>query len=90
MEIYENAILVKREHHLLVRGIRYLLDRPDLCTLMGRCGREFVKANFSAQRLADDLERLYLKLARSKGILLKKHGLSVSVPAVAVPQDMDS
>jgi glycosyltransferase involved in cell wall biosynthesis len=90
MEIYENGILVKREHTLLVRGIRYLLDRPDLGASMGRCGREFVKANFSVQRLADDLERLYLKLARSKGILLKKRGLSVSVPAVAVPQDMDS
>lgn len=69
MELFENGILVKREARLLERAIRYLLDRPELRQAMGQAGRAFVQERFSHKRLADDLDRLYISLARAKGVL---------------------
>jgi hypothetical protein len=42
------------------------MDNPETRRAMGQAGRNFVKARFSNQRLADDLESLYLSLGRSK------------------------
>jgi hypothetical protein len=69
MELFENGILVPRDPHLLAQAIRFLLDNPQRRRTMGQAGREFVRTRFSQVRLADDLERLYLSLARSKGLL---------------------
>lgn len=69
MELFKNGILVKREARLLVRAIRYLLDRPQQRQTMGEAGRAFVRERFSHKRLADDLDRLYISLARTKGLL---------------------
>lgn len=69
MELFENGILVPRDPHLLARAICFLLDNPQCRRAMGQAGREFVRTRFSQVRLADDLERLYLSLARLKGLL---------------------
>lgn len=68
MEIFDNAILVPREEVVLARAVHYLLDHPELRSSMGKAGREFVREKFSATRLADDLERLYVKSATAKGL----------------------
>ena len=65
-EIFENGILVPRDAEVLARAIAFLMENPQLRTAMGQVGRSFVQARFSCQRLADDLEFLYLSLARSK------------------------
>ena len=69
MELFENGILVKRDPHLLARAIRYLLGNSERRRAMGQAGREFVRNRFSQLRLADELEQLYLSLARSKKVL---------------------
>jgi glycosyltransferase involved in cell wall biosynthesis len=65
-EIFENGILVPRERDVLARAITYLLKNPEKLCSMGKSGRKFVRARFSNQRLADDLESLYVALVRSK------------------------
>lgn len=69
-EVFENGILAPRDGKVLAHAVAYLRDNPDVRRAMGRAGRSFVKARFSSQRLADDLESLYLSLARSKQNLL--------------------
>jgi len=69
MEFFQNGILVKRDPSLLAGAIRNLLADPDRARAMGRAGREFVRERFSQHRLADELERIYLSLARAKGLL---------------------
>jgi glycosyltransferase involved in cell wall biosynthesis len=69
MEIFKNGVLVKRQPAVIAAAIQYLLNRRDLRKSMGEAGREFVRGKFSVQRLADDLERLYLQLAMQKGII---------------------
>ena len=68
-EIFENGILVPRNSERIAQAMTYLMDHPELRRAMGHVGRSFVKARFSSQRLADDLESLYLFLARAKGAL---------------------
>src|ERR1700733_5868263 len=65
-EVFENGILVSRDAELLAHAIAYLMKNPAVRQSMGQAGRRFVAARFSCQRLADDLESLYLSLARSK------------------------
>jgi glycosyltransferase involved in cell wall biosynthesis len=65
-EVFENGILVPRDAEVLARAIAYLIKNPGVRHAMGQAGRRFVAARFSCQRLADDLESLYLSLARSK------------------------
>jgi len=74
-EVFENGILAPRDGKVLADAVAYLMDNPKIRQAMGRAGRNFVKDRFSSQRLADDLESLYLNLsldlsrARSKKIL---------------------
>ncbi len=49
-----------------------LLDNAALREKFGQTGREFVRENFSAQRMVDQLEALYLKLATDR--LNRQHG----------------
>ena len=65
-EVFENGILAPRDGEVLAHAVAYLMDNPEMREAMGQAGRNFVKARFSSQRLADDLESLYLSLARSK------------------------
>jgi glycosyltransferase involved in cell wall biosynthesis len=68
-QIFQNGILVERDPNLIAAAICHLLENPQLRQAMGRAGREFVRERFSQHRLADDLERIYLGLARAKGLL---------------------
>jgi glycosyltransferase involved in cell wall biosynthesis len=65
-EVFENGILAPRDGKVLADAVAYLMNNPETRRAMGQAGREFVKARFSTQRLTDDLESLYLSLARSK------------------------
>jgi glycosyltransferase involved in cell wall biosynthesis len=65
-ERFDNGILVTRDSRRIAEAAEYLLLRPDLRREMGCCGREFVRNRYSCNRLADDLEYLYLQLARRK------------------------
>ena len=68
-EIFDNGILVPREPEVLASAVSYLIENPEVRRAMGQAGRSFVRRRFSSQRLADDLECLYLSLAHSKGKL---------------------
>lgn len=65
-EIFENGILVPRDREVLSRAVAYLVKNPDMLRSMGKSGRDFVRVRFTNQRLADDLESLYVSLVRSK------------------------
>jgi glycosyltransferase involved in cell wall biosynthesis len=65
-EVFKNGILAPREVAVVARAVAYLMENPQLRFCMGQEGRRFVESRFSAQRLADDLESIYLSLARSK------------------------
>ncbi len=65
-EVFDNGILAPRDGKVLADAVAYLMDNPETRRAMGHAGRDFVKARFSSRRLADDLESLYLSLARSK------------------------
>lgn len=66
LEVFENGILVPPDSRHIANAINYLLERPELRKKMGLVGKDFVAARFSHHRLAEDLEKLYLSLARSK------------------------
>lgn len=61
-EIFQNGILARSDPVLLARAVQFLSADAELRARMGACGREFVAQRFTAQRLADDLERLYAEL----------------------------
>lgn len=67
-EVFQNGILAPRDGEALAHAVAYLMENPTLRREMGKAGRSFAKARFSSQRLADDLESLYLSLARAKGL----------------------
>ena len=65
-EIFSNGILVPRDSSVIVRAVSFLFQNAELRRAMGNAGREFVSARFTTERLADDLEDLYLFLAGRK------------------------
>jgi glycosyltransferase involved in cell wall biosynthesis len=82
-ERFDNGILVPRDSRRLAEAAHYLLLRPELRREMGCAGREFVRNRYSCDRLAADLESLYLQLARRKKCLEKDVDVtSPSEPAV--------
>lgn len=68
-ERFDNGILVPRDSRRIAESAQYLLLRPELRREMGGAGREFVRTHYSYQRLASDLEQLYVRLARKKRCL---------------------
>lgn len=68
-ERFDNGILVPRDSRRIAEAAQYLLLRPELRREMGCAGREFVRTHYSYNRLAADLERLYVQLARKKKCL---------------------
>jgi glycosyltransferase involved in cell wall biosynthesis len=75
-EVFENGILVPRDAEALVHAVAYIKENSKLRHAMGAAGRRFVKARFSSQRLAEDLEAVYLSLVRAKKIR-SQHELSL-------------
>jgi glycosyltransferase involved in cell wall biosynthesis len=81
---FDNGILVPRDSIRIAEAAQYLLLRPELRQDMGRAGREFVRNHYSCGRLAADLERLYVQLARKKKCLEENNDVpSPSEPAIA-------
>ena len=68
-ERFDNGILVPRDSRRMAEAAQYLLLRPELRREMGCAGREFVRNHYSCNRLAADLEHLYVQLARKKKCL---------------------
>ena len=82
-ERFENGILVPRDSRRLAEAAQYLLLRPELRREMGSAGKEFVRKVYSSDRLASNLEELYVKLARQKKCLESDVAIaSPSAPAV--------
>lgn len=52
----------------LVNRVGQLADSPELRELLGGQGREFVRRRFSEETMVDELARLYVRLAREKGL----------------------
>lgn len=88
MEIFKNGVLVPRQPLAIAAAIKYLLEQPSLRRAMGEAGRDFVRRKFSVQRLGNDLEHLYLKLAREKGIVARAMAPLMAVPASVVPDSI--
>ena len=65
-EVFKNGVLVPSDGKVLAQAVAYLGQNQELRRAMGEAGRTFVRSRFSVQRLADDLESLYLAVARSK------------------------
>jgi glycosyltransferase involved in cell wall biosynthesis len=65
-EVFDNGILVPRNPEVMADAVAYLMENPGMRCAMGQAGRRFVRSRFSSERLADDLEFLYLSLAHSK------------------------
>ncbi len=65
----DTGVLVPpRNPAALADGILELLRNPDRAASLGRAGRAWVYPRHSAGRLVGDVERLYLDLAREKGL----------------------
>jgi glycosyltransferase involved in cell wall biosynthesis len=62
-ERFENGILTPRDPRIIARAIDHMLQNEKLRRDLGCAGREFVKSRYSEDRLANDLEHLYLQLA---------------------------
>jgi glycosyltransferase involved in cell wall biosynthesis len=75
-EVFENGILVPRDPEILASAVTYLTEKAELRRRMGEAGRRFVAGRFSEQRLAGDLEALYLAIARSKKVADAPHAVS--------------
>ncbi|HYU19733.1 MAG TPA: glycosyltransferase family 4 protein [Chloroflexota bacterium] len=58
-----------REPDALARGILELLRAPERAEQLGQAGRQRVYPRYAASRLVADVERLYLDLARDKGLV---------------------
>jgi glycosyltransferase involved in cell wall biosynthesis len=62
-EIFDNGILVgSRDVPTLANALKQLLRDEQLRARMSAAGRDFALRSFSKERLADDLEALYIKL----------------------------
>jgi len=88
-EIFNNGILIPRDRDVLASAVSYLVKRPELRLAMGEAGRSFVQARFSSNRLADDLESLYLSLAHFKHVFQVRakvqHQLAPAQPGGSSP-----
>ena len=65
---------------MIAEAVQYLLRRPELRRDMGKAGREFVGTRYSQDRLADELEKLYLRLAKAKKVFRPNPPLTQAEP----------
>jgi glycosyltransferase involved in cell wall biosynthesis len=84
-EVFNNGILVPRDREVLASAISYLARDPETRLAMGQAGRTFVKARFSSERLANDLESLYTSLVQS----VQRHRLRPEVHDFLTPVSPD-
>jgi glycosyltransferase involved in cell wall biosynthesis len=61
------GLVVDRDARAVAAGVHRLIADPGLRDRMARAARSHTRANFSADRLVDDTERLYLRLAGDAG-----------------------
>ncbi len=62
-EVCERGILVKPgDVEGFAKGLRYLLEHPDVCREIGQRGREYALKHHSKERLVADMDRLYRSL----------------------------
>ena len=67
-EVYDNGILVRpRDTGTFVKAVGLLIQDPERRVRMGQAGKVFALQNFSKERLAQDTEALYRKLAATLG-----------------------
>ncbi len=67
-EVYDNGILVRpRDTGTFVKAVGLLIQDPERRVRMGQAGKVFALENFSKERLAQDTEALYRKLAATLG-----------------------
>ncbi len=67
-EVYDNGILVRpRDTGTFVKAVGLLVQDPGRRVRMGQAGKVFALENFSKERLAQDTEALYRKLAATLG-----------------------
>ena len=63
-DVFDNGIMVyPRDVATFANAVNVLLHNPTLRARMGQAGTEFALERFSKERLVDDLESLYQKLA---------------------------
>ena len=67
-QVFENCILTETSADAIHAGVEYLLTKPETRRTMGAAGRRFAAGRFSADRLADDLDRLYREVLAEKGL----------------------
>jgi glycosyltransferase involved in cell wall biosynthesis len=82
-ERFDNGMLVPRDPRVIADAVQYLQLRPELRREMGLAGRQFVSARFSQRRLADELESLYLRLAKEKKVFRENLSLTPAEPVSA-------
>jgi glycosyltransferase involved in cell wall biosynthesis len=64
-----SGILVQpRDANAIAAGILRFLDNPTWARQVGLAGRSSVIPKYTVSRLVDDMEKLYLELARDKGL----------------------
>ena len=62
-EVCERGVLVQPgDAEGFARGLRYMLEHPDVCREMGQRGREHALEHHSMERLVSDMDRLYRSL----------------------------
>ncbi len=52
----------------LASAVRVIIDDPHLAAAMGRAGRKRVSGQFSARKMVQDIERVYLEALEEKGV----------------------
>jgi glycosyltransferase involved in cell wall biosynthesis len=68
-DVFGNGIMIySRDVATFARAINLLLQDAPLRTRMGQAGKEFALGRFSKERLVDDLETLYRKLAHPESL----------------------
>jgi glycosyltransferase involved in cell wall biosynthesis len=68
-DVFGNGIMIySRDVATFARAINLLLQDAPLRTRMGQAGKEFALGRFSKERLVDDLETLYQKLAHPESL----------------------
>ena len=73
-ERFDNGILTPRNPQIIGRAIDYLLSHEQLRQNLGRIGQAFVRSRYSDERLASDLENLYLHIAAKKKCIPTSNG----------------
>ncbi|MGQ9823394.1 MAG: glycosyltransferase family 4 protein [Desulfotomaculales bacterium] len=54
----------------LARAIAVLLDNPQIARTIARNGQDYVKSNFSAERMVKSVQEEYVSVLRAKGLFV--------------------